>query len=81
MGAAQARVLLDALREHVAELSQKIEVAEGRSRRTSVRGAAHDRMLVSALRRDLYEAHGHIDGLHRRFPEACHSGAGAGSAD
>jgi hypothetical protein len=68
-GAAQARELLGALHEHVAEISQKIEKAECRGRRASIRGATHDRRLQSSLRRELYEAHRLIDGLHRRFPE------------
>jgi hypothetical protein len=66
---AQARELLGALRRHVAELSQKIEVVERCGQRPSIRGAAHGRRLQSALRRDLHEAHRLIDGLHRRFPE------------
>ncbi len=68
-GAAQARALLRALHDHVAEITEKIEVAETRGHRASIRGAAQDRRQHSALRRDLYEAHRLIDGLHRRFPE------------
>jgi hypothetical protein len=69
-GAAQARELLGALHEHVDEISQKIEKVECRGRRASIRGAAHDRRLQNELRRELYEAHRLIDGLHRRFPDA-----------
>jgi hypothetical protein len=72
-GAAQARELLGALHQHVAEISQKIEKAECRGRRASIRGAAPDRRLQSELRRELYEAHRLIDGLHRRFPETLHA--------
>jgi predicted nucleic acid-binding Zn-ribbon protein len=70
--AAQARELLAALRDHVAEISQKLETAERRDRRTSVRGAIRDRRHQKALRQELYEAHRLIDGLHRRFPETLH---------
>jgi hypothetical protein len=35
----------------------------------STRGALHDRREQAELRRDLYEAHRLIDGLHRRFAE------------
>ena len=68
-GPAQARELLGALHEHVDEISQKIEKAKCRGRRSSIRGAAHDRRLQNSLRQELYEAHRLIDGLHRRFPE------------
>jgi hypothetical protein len=69
-GVAQARELLGALYGHVADISRKIELAERGSRPTSARGAVQDRRRKSALRRDLYEAHRLIDGLHLRFPEA-----------
>jgi hypothetical protein len=68
-GAAQARALLRELGEHVAEISHKLEAAELRGSRTSIRGATHDRKHRSTLRRELYEAHRLIDGLHRRYPE------------
>jgi hypothetical protein len=68
-GAAQARALLRELCEQVAEISHKLEAAERRGARTSIRGATHDRRHRSTLRRELYEAHRLIDGLHRRFPE------------
>jgi hypothetical protein len=70
--AAQARELLAALHEHLAEISEKLETAERRDRRTSVRGALRDRRHEKALRQELYEAHRLIDGLHRRFPETLH---------
>jgi len=69
VGAAQARILLRALYEQVSDVSDKLERVERRRRRTSARGAAHDHRQQSELRRDLYEAHRLIDGLHRRFPE------------
>jgi hypothetical protein len=68
-GAAQAQALLKELHGHVAELSHKIEVAESRGHRASIRGAALDRRTHNTLRRELYEAHRLIDGLHRRYPE------------
>jgi hypothetical protein len=68
-GAAQARALLRELGEHVAEISHKLEAAELRGARTSIRGATHARKHRSTLRRELYEAHRLIDGLHRRYPE------------
>ena len=80
-GAAQARALLRELCEQVADISHKLEAAERRGARTSVRGATHDRRHRSTLRRELYEAHRLIDGLHRRFPETLsNSGAARGSA-
>lgn len=68
-GAAQARLLLDALHEQVAEISEKLQTAERTSRNLRSRGTASDQRRVAELRRDLYEAHRLIDGLHRRFPE------------
>jgi hypothetical protein len=79
-GAAQARALLRELGEHVAEISHKLEAAELRASRTSIRGATHDRRHRSSLRRELYEAHRLIDGLHRRYPETLpRSGAPRGT--
>lgn len=66
---AQARALLKEMHDQVAAISTKIDMAERRDRRTSTRGALLDRRLMSELRRDLYEAHRLIDGLHRRYPE------------
>ncbi len=68
-GTAQARILLEALFEQVADISQKLETAEMRGLRTSIRGALHDRREHSELRRDLYEAHRLIESLHKRFPD------------
>jgi hypothetical protein len=68
-GAAQARLLLTELYEQIHEISRKLETAEMRGLRVSARGATHDRREQSQLRRDLYEAHHLVDGLHRRFPE------------
>jgi hypothetical protein len=64
----QARLLLHALHEHVAEISEKLQAAE-RNRNLSSRGSALDRRRAADLRKDLYEAHRLIDGLHKRFPE------------
>jgi hypothetical protein len=69
VGAAQARALLREMHGQVFEVSRKLETAERRHRRTSIRGAAQDRRQLAALRRELYEVHRIIDGLHRRFPE------------
>jgi hypothetical protein len=55
--------------EQVAVISDKLEAVERGDHRTSVRGAARDRRHRLALRRELYEAHRLIDGIHRRFPE------------
>jgi hypothetical protein len=67
--AAQARALLEELRLHVEKVSRKIEIVERRDRRGSARGIAHVHRQRSELRRELYEAHRLIDGLHRRYPE------------
>jgi hypothetical protein len=61
---AQARVLLSALREHIAHVSQLIEVAQ-RRRRGSMQPTDGER----ALRKDLYEAHRHVERLYERFPQ------------
>ena len=68
-GVLQAQALLRELYEQVERISRKVERAELRSPRTSVRGMAHDHRQRSELRRELYEAHRLIDGIHRRFPE------------
>lgn len=78
-GSAQAGALLRELYEHVADISRKIELAEQRGCRTSARGAIHDHRHQSVLRRELYEAHRLIDGLHRRFPETEPGGKRSGS--
>jgi hypothetical protein len=65
----QARMLLAALYEHVAQISRRIESAERRCPPTSIRGSALHHRQQSQLRRELYEAHHLIDGLHRRFPK------------
>ena len=68
-GVAQAQKLLTALNQQINDISQKLEVIEARGRHQSVRGALCDQKQRNELRRDLYEAHRHIDGLYRRFPE------------
>jgi hypothetical protein len=45
-GAAQARELLGALHEHVADISHKLETAERRGRPASIRGA----LMIAAWR-------------------------------
>lgn len=66
---AQARSLLRELDDQVEKVSRKLEIVERRNRRMSARGIAHVHRQQSELRRDLYEAHRLIDGLHRRYPE------------
>jgi hypothetical protein len=67
---AQARLLLANLWEHVGETSRKIEAAEARLRRTTPKSGPHTQFTrhVEQLRRELYETHRLIDGIHRRFP-------------
>ena len=65
----QALSLLRELDAQVERVSRKLEIVERRNRRTSARGIAHVHRQQSELRRDLYEAHRLIDGLHRRYPE------------
>lgn len=69
VGAAQARALLRELFRYVSEVSQKLQAADERNRRSHLRGIARRDATAGALRRDLYEVHRLIDGLHRRFPE------------
>jgi hypothetical protein len=68
-GSAQARTFLKAMHAQVQEITARLEKVERRDCRTSARGAAIDRRHRAELRRELYEAHRLIDGLHRRFPE------------
>ncbi|MET0897337.1 MAG: hypothetical protein ABWY45_05410 [Mycobacterium sp.] len=63
---AQARVLSSALHEQIAHVSALIEAAQ-RRRQGSLQPTAGEK----ALRRDLYEAHRHLDRLRERFPETC----------
>jgi hypothetical protein len=65
---AQARELLHFLYAHVDEISQKLEAAEDRCRQENGRSQSWVRREAAGLRRELYEAHRLIDGLHRRFP-------------
>ena len=67
---AQAQELLRALHEYVHAVSDKLEAAERRNRRAHGRGTVpHHHRRAAELRRDLSEARGLIDALHRRFPE------------
>ncbi len=65
---AQARVLLHSLYAQVDEISEKLEVAEAKSRQAHGRRQGFVRREAAGLRRELYEAHRLIDGLHGRFP-------------
>jgi len=68
-GIAQARELLGALYQQVSKTSHQLEAVEYRNRRVGARGNAYGHRHQSALRRELYEEHRLIAGLHRRFPE------------
>lgn len=65
----QARRLLAALYDQVADISRKLEIVDARNRRARARGNSRVDPRAGDLRRELYEAHRLIDGLHRRFPE------------
>jgi hypothetical protein len=65
---AQARELLHCLYMQVEEISQKLEAAEQNGLRAHTRSQILARREAANLRRELYEAHRLIDGLHRRFP-------------
>jgi hypothetical protein len=65
---AQAKELLHCLYLQVEEISQKLEAAEEKSLHGRTRSQVHARREAASLRRELYEAHRLIDGLHRRFP-------------
>jgi hypothetical protein len=65
---AQARELLQTLYAHVDEISDKLEAAELKSLRTHGRSESLMRREAANLRRELYETHRLIDGLHGRFP-------------
>lgn len=68
-GNAQAKALLSELYGHVADISHKLEAADQRNRRASARGNSRRDPIAGILRRELYEAHRLIDGLHRRYPQ------------
>lgn len=68
VGVMQARLLLAALYDEVESISRKLEVFERRHPRASAHGQARDHQNMSSLRRDLYDVHRLIDGIHRRFP-------------
>ena len=68
VGSAQARKLLGEMYGHVA-VSRKLEAADERNGRARARGMTRKDPIANVLRRDLYETHRLIDGLHRRFPE------------
>jgi F0F1-type ATP synthase membrane subunit b/b' len=65
---AQARELLHSLYAHVDEISQKLETAEQKTQQTRGRVESVVRRQAASLRRELYEAHRLIDGIHGRFP-------------
>ena len=54
---AQARILLSALNDHIARISGLLEKAE-RQRSSHPNASRSD--TEASLRRDLYEAHGHV---------------------
>lgn len=65
---AQARELLHALYAHVDDVSDRLEAVERKSVRAHGRSESVVRREAAGLRRELYETHRLIDGLHRRFP-------------
>ncbi|WP_234802588.1 hypothetical protein [Mycobacteroides salmoniphilum] len=67
---AQARVLLASLYEHINEVSQSMAKTEEWMRLPTRHPVALRRrqQRVHELRKDLYEAHHLVTGLHRRFP-------------
>jgi hypothetical protein len=72
---AQARQMLGSLEAYLVQISGKLERVEAqddlRDRRVSTRGATLHRRQRADLRREFYEAHRLIDGIHRRFPQTC----------
>lgn len=67
---AQARLLLGALWEQVEDTSRKIEEEEARvARRPAGSPARPHRVNTAQLRKELYQLHGMIDGINRRFPQ------------
>ena len=64
---AQARELLRHLYVHVEEISVRLEAAECKARQQG-RGENLARRESANLRRELYDVHRLIDGLHGRFP-------------
>jgi predicted metalloprotease len=62
---AQARVLLSALNDHIARISGLLQKAEHKRRRATVSRSSSE----VSLRRELYEAHGYVDRIHKRFPD------------
>jgi hypothetical protein len=69
---AQARQMLGSLEEYLVQISRKLERVEAEDdRRISARGATLHRRQRAELRREFYEAHRLIDGIHRRFPQTC----------
>lgn len=68
-GLAQAQALLHELYVEVENITCKYENLARSLNRVSVRVEPDIRHRLSILRRELYEVHHLIDGLHRRFPE------------
>jgi len=67
---AQARLLLGALWEQVEDTSRRIEDEEARvARRPAGAPARPHRVNTVQLRKELYQLHGMIDGINRRFPQ------------
>lgn len=67
---AQARLLLRTLWEQVEDTSRKIEDEEARvARRPAGATARAHRVNTAQLRKELYQLHGMIDGINRRFPQ------------
>ena len=62
---AQARAMLSALNDHITRISVLLEKAE--RQRSHPNASRSD--TEATLRRDLYEAHGHVNRIHQRFPD------------
>ena len=68
--AAQARVFVELLMEHIERVSVSLERAEARARRARADPHSDDEPDARTLREELYELHRMVDRLHRRFPRA-----------
>ncbi len=72
---AQARQLLKALDAQICDISERLDsLAQRRGR-----SPHYDPRPQRALRALLDEAHRHVDGIHRRFPETRPERAGSSS--
>lgn len=68
-GGAQARMLVGLLRDEITEISDKLKAPDSDVHRRTEHGHHQRVRRAAVLRRQFYEAHRLLDGLHRRFPE------------